>query len=70
MKGISTLGTPDQRSTKRRRAEKQRISTLEAKVELLLNGADTMHDLNRTLQDHNKHLEEQQIGLQANLRKA
>lgn len=46
------------------------MSALEAKVELLLNGANAMHDLNKTLQDQNERLEEQQIGLQANLRKA
>lgn len=49
IKGISTPGTLDQRNTKHRKVEKQRISALEAKVELLLNEADAMQDLNETL---------------------
>lgn len=66
MKGISTPDTPHKRSMRRRKAEKQRISSFEAKVELLFNSADAMQDLNKTLQDHNECLHEQQIGLQAN----
>ncbi|PQQ03230.1 hypothetical protein Pyn_17819 [Prunus yedoensis var. nudiflora] len=50
MKGIPTPGTHDQKNMKRRRAEQQRISALETKVELLLNSASTMQDLNNTFQ--------------------
>ncbi|CAB4278723.1 unnamed protein product [Prunus armeniaca] len=70
MNGTSTPGTPSQKSMKRRKAEKQQLNTFEAKVELLLNEADVIQDQNKVLQNQNERLEEQQIGLQANLRKA
>ncbi|BFG37795.1 hypothetical protein CerSpe_240690 [Prunus speciosa] len=69
MKGIPSPGTPDQKNMKCRKAEKQRISALEANVELLLDSAGAMQDINKTPQDRNERLEEQHIGLQANLRR-
>ncbi|CAL8994785.1 unnamed protein product [Prunus brigantina] len=70
MKGASTPGTPSQKSMKRRRAEKSRLNALEKKVELLLEETDAIQDQNRTLRGQNDHLEQQQIGLQANLQRA
>ncbi|CAL9018681.1 unnamed protein product, partial [Prunus brigantina] len=70
MKGVSTPGTPGQKNMKGRRAEKSRLSALEKKVELLLEETDVIQDQNKTLRGQNERLEEQQIGLQANLRRA